>query len=106
VVFGDPEKARNLTPTTKWRKGIRPYAGGRWSGPFGGRDRCGDEAGQPGEDPGDAPGAGKAGSPAGGSDHGGIVLLMDRMNRILEIDRENMMITVEPGGDQRRSTRC
>jgi glycolate oxidase len=29
--------------------------------------------------------------------HGGIVLLMDRMNRILEIDRENMMITVEPG---------
>ena len=29
--------------------------------------------------------------------HGGIVLLMDRMNRILEIDRDNMMITVEPG---------
>jgi glycolate oxidase len=29
--------------------------------------------------------------------HGGIVLLMDRMNRILEIDRENMMIIVEPG---------
>jgi glycolate oxidase len=28
---------------------------------------------------------------------GGIVLLMDRMNRILEIDRDNMMITVEPG---------
>src|SRR5512143_1359906 len=29
--------------------------------------------------------------------HGGIVLLMDRMNRILEIDRDNMMITVEQG---------
>ncbi|MBM4332935.1 MAG: FAD-binding protein [Deltaproteobacteria bacterium] len=29
--------------------------------------------------------------------YGGIVLLADRMNRILEIDRENMMITVEPG---------
>ena len=29
--------------------------------------------------------------------HGGIVLLTDRMNRILEIDRDNMMITVEPG---------
>ncbi len=29
--------------------------------------------------------------------YGGIVLLMDRMNRILEIDRENMMIVVEPG---------
>ena len=29
--------------------------------------------------------------------HGGIVLSTDRMNRILEIDRENMMITVEPG---------
>jgi glycolate oxidase len=29
--------------------------------------------------------------------HGGIVLLMDRMNRILEIDRDNMMIAVEPG---------
>ncbi len=28
---------------------------------------------------------------------GGIVLLLDRMNRILEIDRDNMMITVEPG---------
>jgi len=28
---------------------------------------------------------------------GGIVLLCDRMNRILEIDRENMMVTVEPG---------
>ncbi len=28
---------------------------------------------------------------------GGIVLLCDRMNRILEIDRQNMMITVEPG---------
>ncbi|MFB3894242.1 MAG: FAD-binding oxidoreductase [Phycisphaerae bacterium] len=29
--------------------------------------------------------------------HGGIVLLCDRMNRILEIDRENMMAVVEPG---------
>jgi len=29
--------------------------------------------------------------------HGGIVLLFDRMNRVLEIDRENMMIVVEPG---------
>ena len=29
--------------------------------------------------------------------HGGVVLLTDRMNRILEIDRENMMIVVEPG---------
>jgi glycolate oxidase len=29
--------------------------------------------------------------------HGGIVLSTDRMNRILEIDRDNMMITVEPG---------
>jgi len=28
---------------------------------------------------------------------GGIVLLCDRMNRILEIDRENLMVTVEPG---------
>jgi glycolate oxidase len=28
---------------------------------------------------------------------GGIVLATDRMNRILEIDRENMMIVVEPG---------
>jgi len=28
---------------------------------------------------------------------GGIVLLCDRMNEILQIDRENMMITVEPG---------
>jgi glycolate oxidase len=28
---------------------------------------------------------------------GGIVLLCDRMNRILDIDRANMMITVEPG---------
>ncbi|MDY6914016.1 MAG: FAD-linked oxidase C-terminal domain-containing protein [Planctomycetota bacterium] len=28
---------------------------------------------------------------------GGIVLLCDRMNEILEIDRENMMIVVEPG---------
>ena len=29
--------------------------------------------------------------------YGGIVLLFDRMNSILEIDAENMMITVEPG---------
>lgn len=29
--------------------------------------------------------------------HGGIVLLCDRMNRIIEIDRENMMAVVEPG---------
>ena len=29
--------------------------------------------------------------------HGGIVLLCDRMNRILEIDRQNMVVTVEPG---------
>ena len=28
---------------------------------------------------------------------GGIVLLCDRMNEILEIDRENMMVVVEPG---------
>jgi glycolate oxidase len=29
--------------------------------------------------------------------HGGIVLLCDRMNRVLDIDGANMMITVEPG---------
>ena len=29
--------------------------------------------------------------------HGGIVMAMERMNRILEIDQENLMITVEPG---------
>ncbi|MFP4054935.1 MAG: FAD-binding oxidoreductase, partial [Phycisphaerae bacterium] len=29
--------------------------------------------------------------------HGGIVLLVDRMNRILEIDERNMMVVVEPG---------
>jgi glycolate oxidase len=29
--------------------------------------------------------------------HGGVVLLCDRMNRILEIDRENLFVTVEPG---------
>ncbi len=29
--------------------------------------------------------------------HGGIVLLCDRMNRIVELDRENLMIVVEPG---------
>lgn len=29
--------------------------------------------------------------------HGGIVLSVERMNRIIEIDRENMMVVVEPG---------
>jgi glycolate oxidase len=29
--------------------------------------------------------------------HGGIVLSLEKMNRILEIDKENMMITVQPG---------
>ena len=29
--------------------------------------------------------------------HGGVVLLCDRMNRILEIDRENLFAVVEPG---------
>ncbi|MCP3966136.1 MAG: FAD-binding oxidoreductase [Lentisphaerae bacterium] len=29
--------------------------------------------------------------------HGGIVVSVDRMNRILELDAQNMMITVEPG---------
>ena len=29
--------------------------------------------------------------------HGGIVLSLEKMNRILEIDKENLMITVEPG---------
>jgi len=29
--------------------------------------------------------------------HGGIVLLLDRMNRIVEIDPDNMMMVVEPG---------
>ncbi|MFZ2957294.1 MAG: FAD-linked oxidase C-terminal domain-containing protein [Candidatus Ozemobacteraceae bacterium] len=29
--------------------------------------------------------------------HGGIVLLCDRMNRVIEFDRANMTITVEPG---------
>jgi len=29
--------------------------------------------------------------------HGGVVLSVDRMNRILEVDRENMMVVVEPG---------
>jgi len=29
--------------------------------------------------------------------HGGIVLSMERMTNILEIDRENLMVTVEPG---------
>jgi len=37
---------------------------------------------------------------------GGIVLSLERMNRILEIDRENLMVTVEPGvitGDLHRA---
>jgi glycolate oxidase len=29
--------------------------------------------------------------------HGGIVLALETMNRILEIDKENLMVTVEPG---------
>ncbi len=29
--------------------------------------------------------------------HGGIVLTLEKMNHILEIDRENLMVTVEPG---------
>jgi glycolate oxidase len=29
--------------------------------------------------------------------HGGIVLLFDRMNRILDVDRQNLTVTVEPG---------
>ena len=29
--------------------------------------------------------------------HGGIVLLVDRMNRILDVDAKNMMVVVEPG---------
>jgi glycolate oxidase subunit GlcD len=29
--------------------------------------------------------------------YGGIVVLVDRMNKILEIDKDNLMITVEPG---------
>jgi glycolate oxidase len=29
--------------------------------------------------------------------HGGVVLLCDRMNRILEIDRQNLFVVVEPG---------
>jgi len=38
--------------------------------------------------------------------HGGIVLSTEKMNRILEIDRENLMVTVEPGvitGDLHRA---
>jgi glycolate oxidase len=38
--------------------------------------------------------------------HGGIVLSLERMNRILEIDKENLMVTVEPGvitGDLHRA---
>ncbi len=38
--------------------------------------------------------------------HGGVVLSTERMNRILEIDRENLMVTVEPGvitGDLHRA---
>jgi glycolate oxidase len=29
--------------------------------------------------------------------HGGIVLAFEKMNRIIELDRENLMVTVEPG---------
>ncbi len=29
--------------------------------------------------------------------HGGIVLSLEKMNRILELDKENLMVTVEPG---------
>ena len=29
--------------------------------------------------------------------YGGIVLSLEKMNRILELDRENLMVTVEPG---------
>jgi len=29
--------------------------------------------------------------------HGGIVLSLERMNRILEVDKQNLMVTVEPG---------
>ena len=29
--------------------------------------------------------------------HGGIVLSLERMNRILEVDRDNMVVVVEPG---------
>ncbi len=38
--------------------------------------------------------------------HGGIVLSLEKMNRILEIDRENLMVTLEPGvitGDLHRA---
>lgn len=38
--------------------------------------------------------------------HGGIVLSLEKMNRILEIDQENLMVTVEPGvitGDLHRA---
>lgn len=38
--------------------------------------------------------------------HGGIVLSLEKMNRILEIDKENLMVTVEPGvitGDLHRA---
>jgi glycolate oxidase len=38
--------------------------------------------------------------------HGGVVLSTERMSRILEIDRENLMVTVEPGvitGDLHRA---
>lgn len=38
--------------------------------------------------------------------YGGVVLTMERMNRILEIDEDNLMVTVEPGvinGDMQRA---
>ena len=31
---------------------------------------------------------------------GGIVLSTEKMNRVLEIDKQNLMVTVEPGVDQ------
>jgi len=42
-------------------------------------------------------GAGSGLSGGAVPEHGGIVLLMDRMNRIIEVDRDNMMVVVEPG---------
>ena len=42
-------------------------------------------------------GAGSGLSGGAVPERGGIVVLVDRMNKILEIDRENMMVVVEPG---------
>lgn len=44
-----------------------------------------------------ARGAGSGLSGGAVPQHGGIVVLTDRMNKILEVDRENMMVVVEPG---------